>query len=64
VNATNPPAYPLRRRLDDDRFTTVLVREVADVLTRHGYPPLGSANDLLHLTNLLHDAIYHQKGNP
>jgi hypothetical protein len=41
---TQPPAhprpvYPLPAPDDDPRFTYGLIFDVADVLTRHGYPP-------------------------
>lgn len=60
---TRPKAtYPLRRpRHDDQRFTIGLVHDIAEVLTRHGYPPLACGNDLLHWQNALYCAIYQEK---
>lgn len=55
-------AYPVRHHGVDDRFTTTLVCDIAAVLAAHGYPPLENANDLLHLSNRLHDAIYQPRG--
>jgi hypothetical protein len=43
-NATMPqPAYPLPAPDGDPRFTHGLIFDVADVLTRHGFPhPAGT----------------------
>jgi hypothetical protein len=66
MNPTRQPTaragavYPLPRPAggDDARFTPGLALDVADVLVRHGYPPLRTATDLLHLQLALFAAIY------
>lgn len=55
------PAYPITARPGDDRFTHRLVADLAAVLTDHGYPPLVTNNDRLHLTNRLYTAIYREE---
>lgn len=55
------PVYPITIRPGDDRFTHDLVAAVAAVLTEHGYPPLTTNNDRLHLTNRLYAAIYREE---
>jgi hypothetical protein len=57
------PAYPLPHPEsgDDSRFTIGLTLDVADVLTRHGYPPLTAGADLLHLQMALFAAIYQEQ---
>jgi hypothetical protein len=58
------PAYPIPRPVtgtdvgQDTRFTLGLTLDVADVLARHGYPPLTSGADLLRLQQALFSAIY------
>ena len=61
---TDSPAYPIRRPehgLDDARFTIGLALDVADVLARHGYPPLTDGTDLLRLQTALFTLIYQEK---
>jgi hypothetical protein len=54
------PAYPIPRPRtgSDTRFTLGLTLDVADVLTRHGYPPLTTGADLRRLQQALFTAIY------
>ena len=54
------PAYPIPRPRtgSDSRFTVGLTLDVADVLTRHGYPPMASGADLLRLQQALFTTIY------
>jgi hypothetical protein len=54
------PAYPIPRPPadSDTRFTLGLTLDVADVLTRHGYPPLTTGADLLRLQQALFTTIY------
>jgi len=54
------PVYPLRPGPGDHRFTATLVTDVAAVLTRHGFPPLTTANDRIHFHNRLHEIIYQE----
>jgi hypothetical protein len=57
------PAYPLPAPAHDPRFTYGLVFDIADVLTRHGYPqPAGT--DWAHLMLTLSRALYQQKETP
>lgn len=55
-----PPSYPIPgpRSGTDARFTVGLALDVADVLTRHGYPPLTTGADLLRLQQALFAIIY------
>lgn len=46
------PTYPLRAPEDDPRFTIGLTIDIADVLTRQGYPPMSGA-DLVKLKQAL-----------
>jgi hypothetical protein len=51
-------AYPLPRPVDGDpRFTFGLLVDVAEVLTRHGYPELQPA-DLVELQQCLFRLLY------
>jgi hypothetical protein len=54
------PAYPLPRPAtnDDPRFSLGLALDVAEVLTRHGYPPLTAGADLVRLQQVLFSLIY------
>jgi hypothetical protein len=54
------PVYPIPRPVtgQDDRFTLGLALDVAQVLTRHGYPPLTTGPDLLRLQQALFTTIY------
>jgi hypothetical protein len=61
MSSPNPqPAYPIPRPAtgQDARSTLGLTLDVADVLTRHGYPPPASGTDLLRLQQALFGAIY------
>jgi hypothetical protein len=57
------PAYPIAGPAsgDDPRFSLGLALDVAQVLTRHGYPPFGAGADLTHLQQALFKAIYQEK---
>jgi hypothetical protein len=67
TTATTPPAphYPIPRPRtgEDARFTLGLTLEVAEVLTRHGYPPVATGADLIHWQQALFASIY-RKENP
>lgn len=54
------PSYPIPRpTIDrDSRFTKGLAFDVADVLARHGYPPLRTGADLVRLQQALFTLIY------
>jgi hypothetical protein len=54
------PAYPLPRPAnnDDPRFNLGLALDVAESLTRHGYPPLTAGVDLVRLQQALFSLIY------
>ena len=58
------PAYPIARPSTDSdahgdaRFTTGLTLDVAEVLVRHGYPPLRTGADLVRLQQALFTLIY------
>jgi len=53
------PAYPIRPPAGGDpRFTIGLAMDVADVLTRHGYPALACGRDLAHWQGALFTTIY------
>lgn len=62
---TEQPAYPIARPSTDSdaRFTKGLTFDVADVLARHGYPPLRTGADLVRLQQALFTLIY-QPANP
>ena len=51
-------AYPLPRTVDDPRFTFGLVLDVAEVLTRHGYPQPATGVDLVDLQQALYRYLY------
>jgi hypothetical protein len=55
------PAYPIRPPAGgaDPRFTIGLALDIADVLTRHGYPALTCGHDLAHWQTGLFTTIYH-----
>jgi hypothetical protein len=57
---SQPAAYPIPRPRtgSDTRFTLGLALDVAEVLTRHGYPPLTAGADLLRLQQALFTTIY------
>lgn len=61
---TAQPSYPIPRPATDSdargdaRFTTGLTVDVADVLARHGYPPLRTGADLVRLQQALFTLIY------
>jgi len=57
---SQPAAYPIPRPVtgSDARFTLGLALDVAEVLTRHGYPPLARGADLLRLQQALFTTIY------
>jgi len=62
-----PQIYPLGRPEsgDDDRFTFGLILDVADVLTKHGYPDIfaaRSATDYLGVQAALFRFIYGPEG--
>lgn len=50
--------YPLDPPESDPRFTFGLVLDVAAVLTRHGYPPLGGGDDHVALQQALFGFLY------
>lgn len=54
------PIYPIPRPVtgQDGRFTLGLALDVAQVLTRHGYPPIACGVDLLRLQQALFTTIY------
>lgn len=56
------PAYPIHRPDShaDDRFTVGLALDVAAVLTRHGYPPVTHAVDLIRVQQALFTLIYQE----
>lgn len=54
------PVYPIRLDHGDQRFTAALVTDLAAVLTRHGYPPLTTANDRVHFHNRVYEIIYRE----
>ena len=58
ADATTPqPAYPLPVPADDPRFSYGLLFDIADVLTRHGFPhPAGAdwADLMLALSRFLY----------
>lgn len=52
-------AYPIRPLPDEDpRFTFGLVRDVAEVLERHGYPPVVNGLDHVDLQQALFRFLY------
>jgi len=67
MTSTTPsmPAYPIPRPRSgqDARFTLGLSLDVAEVLLRHGYPPVTTGTDLIHWQQVLFAAIY-RKENP
>ena len=54
------PSYPIPNpgNGSDARFTVGIALDVAEVLTRHGYPPLRTGTDLVRLQQALFAAIY------
>jgi hypothetical protein len=50
--------FPLPVTDDDARFTFGLILDVRDVLTRHGYPPATSGDDLVQLQQALFRFLY------
>jgi hypothetical protein len=60
--AADHATYPIRRPEHgmDDRFTVGLALDIAAVLTRHGYPPVATGADLLHLHHALFRLIYQE----
>ena len=50
--------YPLPRPAEDPRFTFGLIREVAQVLTDHGYPKADSGADHVRLQQALFGFLY------
>jgi hypothetical protein len=61
---TPPPAlYPIPRPRTgaDPRFTLGLTLEVAEVLARHGYPPVATGADVIHWQQALFAAIYRKE---
>jgi hypothetical protein len=48
----------------DPRFTVGLALDIADVLTRHGYPALACGHDLAHWQDALFTSIYHHDKEP
>ena len=65
ATTASAPAYPVPRPRagEDARFTLGLTLDVAEVLTRHGYPPVATGADLIHWQQALFAAIY-RKENP
>ena len=65
TTATTPPTtlYPIPRPRagEDPRFTLGLTLDVAEVLTRHGYPPVATGTDLIHWQQALFAAIYRKE---
>jgi hypothetical protein len=57
------PAYPLPAPEEDPRFTRGLVLDVADVLTRHGYPP-PAGTDWAHLMTAVSAFLYQPDRQP
>jgi hypothetical protein len=51
-------AYPLPEVDDDERFTFGVVVDVAEVLTRHGYPKPATGRDLVALQQALYRFLY------
>ncbi|UCM89189.1 hypothetical protein [Streptomyces marincola] len=52
-------AHPIRPLPQDDgRFTLGLTLDVAEVLVRHGYPPITSGRDFLQLQQALYRFLY------
>lgn len=58
---SEPRVYPLPipgRDADDPRFTVGLIRDVAEVLARHGYPPVRAGLDIVALQQGLYRFLY------
>lgn len=53
-----PRVYPLTAPADDARFTFGLINDVAEVLAAHGYPPITSGLDFIHLRQVLFGFLY------
>ncbi len=60
MGSSIPAAYPVAPLQGDadDRFTTGLLFDVRDVLTRHGYPQITSGLDLVDLRQALFGFLY------
>lgn len=59
VSQPLPRNYPIPTpEGDDPRFTLGLAVDVAQVLQRHGYPPVEHGADLVELQALLYRFIY------
>ena len=52
MSESPPRAYPLPRPDADPRFTFGLAVDVADVLERHGYPPVRAGLDVVELQTM------------
>ena len=50
--------YPIDRRDGDDRFSTALLHEIAEVLERRGYPDLQPGRDMFRLMQALAWFLY------
>ncbi len=51
--------YPVRPLPEnDDRFTRGVALDVAEVLVRHGYPPVTAGRDFLELQRALYRFLY------
>jgi hypothetical protein len=64
MGTTTPaPAYPIARPAsgEDTRFCVGLALDVAQVLHRHGYPPVRTGADLLRLQHALFTLIYQEQ---
>ncbi len=56
-------AYPIRPEPEDDpRFSFGLTHDVAEVLVRHGYPPVTAGADLVELQLSLFRFLYGPSG--
>lgn len=64
TTAPTAPAYPVPRpeNGDDARFCLGLALDIAQVLTRYGYPPISTGADLRHWQQALFSTIYAPPG--